>query len=356
MFKQFYKWYEDHFSDPNLNVLFLILGVAFFTFYLLGHILMPLFTAIVFAYFLDWPVQYLTRFKLSRGMATFVVMALFITLMFFAALGILPTVFKQAAALLNDLPNMLNQVQSYLITLPDTYPEFLDITTVELLITNIRDYILNSGGFLLSYSFSSILNIAALMVYAILVPLLMLFMLKDKKLLMDGAAKFIPKNNKLVVQVWNEMDGQILNYIRGKLIEILIVGVATYAVFFIMDLQYSALLAVLVGFSVLIPYVGAVAVTVPVVIVALLQWGATADFIYLMVAYGVVQALDGNVVVPLLFSEAVSLHPVVIILSVLIFGGLWGFWGVFFAIPLASLVKAILNAWASKKQLEVDQC
>ena len=64
-----------------------------------------------------------------------------------------------------------------------------------------------------------------------------------------------------------------------------------------------------------------------------------------MVAYTVIQALDGNVLVPLLFSEAVDLHPVAIILAILFFGGLWGFWGVFFAIPLAALVKAVIDAW-----------
>jgi putative permease len=55
--------------------------------------------------------------------------------------------------------------------------------------------------------------------------------------------------------------------------------------------------------------------------------------------------LDGNVLVPLMFSEAVNLHPVAIIVAILVFGGLWGFWGVFFAIPLATLVQAVLNAW-----------
>jgi putative permease len=59
----------------------------------------------------------------------------------------------------------------------------------------------------------------------------------------------------------------------------------------------------------------------------------------------VIQALDGNVLVPVLFSEAVNLHPVSIILAVLFFGGIWGFWGVFFAIPLATLLKALVYAW-----------
>ena len=54
--------------------------------------------------------------------------------------------------------------------------------------------------------------------------------------------------------------------------------------------------------------------------------------------------------VPLLFSEAVNLHPVAIILAVLFFGGIWGLWGVFFAIPLATLIKAIINAWPSPER------
>ncbi len=95
----------------------------------------------------------------------------------------------------------------------------------------------------------------------------------------------------------------------------------------------------------LVPYVGATVVTFPVMLVALFQFCLTSDFGYVMLAYGIIQALDGNVIVPLLFSEAVNLHPVIIIIAVIFFGGLWGFWGVFFAIPLATLVKAVINAW-----------
>ena len=100
----------------------------------------------------------------------------------------------------------------------------------------------------------------------------------------------------------------------------------------------------LVGLSVIIPYIGATVVTLPIALIAYFQWGWTSDFAWLMVAYLVIQALDGNVLVPLLFSEVVNLHPVAIIVAILVFGGLWGFWGVFFAIPLATLVKAVLSA------------
>ncbi len=112
-----------------------------------------------------------------------------------------------------------------------------------------------------------------------------------------------------------------------------------------MGLNYPALLAVANGLSVIIPYIGATLVTVPVLLVAFFQWGLSHDFYYLLLAYGVIQTLDGVLLVPLLFSEAVNLHPVAIIVAILFFGGLWGFWGVFFAIPLATLVRAVLSAW-----------
>ncbi len=143
-------------------------------------------------------------------------------------------------------------------------------------------------------------------------------------------------------------------HVRGKVLEILIVGGVSYVTFAILDLRYSALLAVAVGLSVLIPYIGAAAVTVPVAIVALFQWGISTEFYTLLIAYGIIQALDGNVLVPVLFSEAVNLHPVAIIVAVLVFGGLWGFWGVFFAIPLATLVKAVWKALPSQDEHEAQ--
>lgn len=148
--------------------------------------------------------------------------------------------------------------------------------------------------------------------------------------------------------IWSEMDVQFANYVRGKAIEILIVGIASFIAFLILDLNYAALLALLVGLSVLIPYIGATVVTLPVLLVGYMQWGYSPDFLWLFVVYGTIQLIDGNMLVPLLFSEVVNLHPVAIIVAVLLFGGIWGFWGVFFAIPLATLVKAVYNAWPRK--------
>ncbi|NAX38597.1 AI-2E family transporter, partial [Vibrio sp. V27_P1S3P104] len=196
----------------------------------------------------------------------------------------------------------------------------------------------------------SLVSIATLAVYLILVPMLVFFLLKDKQEMLNVASGILPRNRKLATKVWLEMNQQISNYIRGKVLEILIVGGVSYVTFAILELRYAALLAVAVGFSVLIPYIGAALVTVPIAIVGLFQWGMTPQFYTLLIAYTIIQVLDGNVLVPILFSEAVNLHPMFIIIAVLVFGGLWGFWGVFFAIPLATLVKAVWHALPSNDE------
>ena len=195
------------------------------------------------------------------------------------------------------------------------------------------------------------MNLVTLGIYAFLVPLMVFFLLKDKRQLIDGVSRFLPRNRTLASKVWVEMQQQIANYIRGKLVEILVVTAVTYAIFLTFGLNYPLLLAVAVGFSVLVPYIGAVLVTIPVVLVAIFQFGDTHTFWYILIAFVVSQLLDGNLLVPFLFSEVVNLHPLIIIIAVLIFGGLWGFWGVFFAIPLATLVKAVVNAWPSNETL-----
>jgi len=118
--------------------------------------------------------------------------------------------------------------------------------------------------------------------------------------------------------------------------------------------NYAMLLSVVVGLSGLVPYVGATVVTIPVLLVAYVQWKWGNEFVYLMTVFLIIQALDGYVLVPLLFSEVVNLHPVAIIVAILFFGGVWGFWGVFFAIPLATLVQAVMVAWPREKEAEIS--
>jgi putative permease len=240
---------------------------------------------------------------------------------------------------------MLAKGQESLMRLPAMYPDLITPEQITSIISTIKTEIAMLGQKILSLSLSSVVGLITLMVYFILVPLLVFFFLKDKNKIIGWFIQYFPEDRGIADDVWNELDEQISNYVRGKFWEILIIGSVSFVAFSILGLNYAALLAVLVGLSVIIPYIGATVVTIPVFAVAWFQWGWTGEFIYLAITYLVIQALDGNVLVPLLFSEVVNLHPVAIIVAILVFGGLWGFWGVFFAIPLGTLVKAVLTAW-----------
>ncbi|HBH10993.1 MAG TPA: AI-2E family transporter, partial [Gammaproteobacteria bacterium] len=275
------------------------------------------------------------------------VYSLFLVFMAFILFGLMPLLSKQVSQFFQEVPEMMRNIQGLLLRLPEQYPDLVSEEYVWELNSNLRDSFSALGQNVLSFSLASMPAVVTILVYLILVPLMIFFFLKDKVVVIDWMASFLPKERHLVNEVWIEMDAQIGNYVRGKFNEILIVGSASYIVFVILGLNYAFLLAMVVGLSVLIPYIGAAIVTLPVALVGYFQWGLNADynFTWLMISYFVIQFLDGNVLVPILFSEAVNLHPIAIIVAILVFGGLWGFWGVFFAIPLATLVKALINVW-----------
>ncbi|WP_068545498.1 AI-2E family transporter [Thalassotalea crassostreae] len=352
MIQYIVNWYKEKFSDPHVVSLSLIILVLFLVIFFFGNLLMPVIVATVLAFLLEKPVQSVANMGLSRSKSVMIVMLIFVTVCMVLILGVLPVLWQQTSTLISEVPNMLSKGNEFLLTLPERYPELIQGEQIVSIIESIKAKLLEWGELILAGSLNSISNIVALLIYLILVPLMVFFFLKDKEDMLNNAKTFLPKESRLTRQVGSEMYLQIHNYIRGKVIEILIIGLASTIAFVALDLRYAVLLGALVGLSVLVPYVGAAIVTVPVVLVGLFQWGLSAEFGYVMLAYGIIQVIDGNILVPLLFSEAVNLHPVAIIIAVIIFGGLWGFWGVFFAIPLATLVKAVVNAWPESREVE----
>ncbi|MHC8390767.1 AI-2E family transporter [Pseudomonas sp. MDT2-39-1] len=351
MFKVLRDWIQRYFSDEEAVVLAVLLFLAFTAVLTLGGMLAPVLAGMVLAYLMQGLVVTLERLRMPGGVAVGLVFALFMGVLLVFIIVVVPLLWHQLITLFNELPGMLAKWQSLLLLLPERYPHLVSDEQVLQAIEVARGEIGKFGQWALTFSLSSLPLLVNIMIYLVLVPILVFFFLKDREMIGHWVRGYLPRERALITRVAHEMNRQIANYIRGKVIEIFICGGVTYIGFVVLGLNYAALLALLVGVSVVVPYVGAVVVTVPVLLIALFQWGWSDQFIYLMAVYGIIQVLDGNVLVPLLFSEAVNLHPVAIICAVLLFGGLWGFWGVFFAIPLATLFKAVLDAWPRKEQV-----
>ncbi len=339
------SWFKRTFSDPQVVILGIVLIVGVAIVAGLGRMLAPVFAGIVIAYLLEAVVVRFTKLGLPRLASVSLVFLLFLACLFFLLFGLVPKLIRQLTQLVQQIPNYITQGTELLQQLPERYPQMVTEEQVQNLITGAGNELATTGQQFLTWSLASVGNIVGLLVLLVLIPVLVFFLLKDKDQLVDWFKGYLPDERHLVSSVWADVEAQIANYVRGKAGEIVIVGGVSYITFVSLGLQYSALLATMVGFSVLIPYVGAAVVTFPIAFVAFFQWGWGWSFGQVMIAYAIIQALDGNVLVPLLFSEALNLHPVAIIVAILVFGGLWGFWGVFFAIPLATVVQAVMKAW-----------
>ena len=350
----FRKWYDRYLSEEESVLLLVLLVSGLLLLATVGDILTPIFVAIILAYLMQGVTNQLFRWGVSTRIGVWISTLMFTSAFFAFVLGLLPLVWRQLVSLAREAPAMVDRGRTELMVLPERYPALISQEQIDLAVNSVRGDMAQWGQLLVAKGFSSIPGLLAVMVYMILIPLMVFFFLKDRDQILAWAGSFLPEKRPLLTRIWNEMNQQFANYVRGKVIEIIIVGGVSYASFAFFGLNYAALLGLLVGLSVIIPYIGATLVTIPVMAVAFFQWGIGPSFYWVVGAYTLIQVLDGNVLVPLLFSEAVNLHPVAIIVAVLFFGGIWGVWGVFFAIPLATLVSAIVSAWPTRPPLPAD--
>ncbi|MEC7912211.1 MAG: AI-2E family transporter [Pseudomonadota bacterium] len=348
MLEEINNLFRKIFSNEESLVFALLLGLAFFVLYFLGNILTPFLISIIFAYLLVGMQSRLEKYGLGKSLSLILTYTFFLLIGIALMIWLIPLVSQQLQSLIVEIPKWLNAFMFFVQDIPTKYPDLVSSDQIATFLQTASSQITSISQDFLKASISGIQNTLLVAINLILLPILVFFFLFDRKSIIAGFLSVLPKERTMLKQVWVEMDEQLSNYSRGKVIEIIIVGSVAALLFMYFDLQYVALLSVLVGLSVLIPFLGAFIVTLPVAAVGLLQFNLTFDFWLLMGSYLVLQILDGYLLVPLLFSDAVKLHPVAIILAVFVFGGLFGIWGVFFAIPIATLIKAIWNSWPEK--------
>ena len=348
MIKLIKDWYTDNFTDPNQVSLALVLIFSIIVTYILVQTIAPILVAIVLAYMLEGLVQHLMKItKATRHFSVIVVFFLFLIISILTLFMLLPLLLDQLTLLVKSLPEIFNKSKQLILGLYDEN-EYIPKDYIDNIFLGLQGETSKVGNSIFTFSLASAGGLFAIIVYAILVPIMIFFMLFDKEIINSWIARFFPKKLELTRRAYSELNLKIGNYIRCKFIEIMIVWISSFILFFALGLNYSLLLSFLCGLSVIIPYVGMIAVTIPIILVAYFQWALGSEFWYVIIGHLLIQAVDGNVVVPILFSDAVNIHPFAILLSILFFGSVWGIWGVFFAIPLAVLISTILNVWPER--------
>lgn len=345
MFDIFIHWYKRRFSDPNAVAFVCLFIVSVLFIYFFRHILTPIFIAVILSYLLDWPTTKLERSGLSRRLASSLVFLVFLFCVILMILLLLPIIWQQAISLFEQVKVLLTRFNEFVQHLSLKYSDVFDNVLLQVLSDKLKEFVAKSSDQFLQFSLNSLAGLFTVIVYSFILPLLLFFMLKDKQQITQYCQQFLPQKRALIYQVTLEMHRQMGNFLRGKAIEMVLLALVSSFTFFLLGLDYALLLGILVGVSILIPYVGLIIVTLLVMMVAFSQWGFGSEFWLVMFFYSLIQMIDGNLVAPLLYSEIVDLHPLAIIIAVIVFGGLWGVLGAFFAIPLTMLINIIIQLW-----------
>ena len=372
------NWYLRHFSKPGTVEFAIVLIVCFLIVYYLMWLVGPIVIAICIAYILDFFVVYLEKkLNFKRNFASIIVMTSFIAIALMLLILVVPLIIKQAAEFYNtililgdnvagalhleqntgkdakNIDALIAQNIYYIIeSMPDPLPSMLTEESFGQYITQIRTAAMAFlAGLMRNNLMPSVINVFTFLLYLVVVPIFTFLMLYNKYSIKNNIKTYIlPQNQNIINQFWPRLNSQIQGYIRGKILHIIIITIVNTLAFSLFNLNYAFLLGLGVGLSVVIPYVGAVIIVVPVISIALFQFGLSSTFAWLLVVYTIIQLVDSNVLTPLLFSKTSNLDALSILTAILIFGGLWGFWGVFFAIPLATFIKTIITQWPSSNK------
>jgi putative permease len=345
-----HEWFRRNLANPQVVILILfIVGIAAIIF-LMGKIIAPVLLAVVIAYLLEGLVGFFEGKKVPRIAAVLTIFIIFMVFGISVFLGIVPLVISQLSQAVKELPAVISVVHQGIQALPERFPELISPDHISGIMQSLQEELGALGQGIITLSMASIRNFVVFLVYMVLVPMMVLLFLKDKQVILGWLRKFMPTDSGLLTTVWRDVDRQIGNYIRGKIWEIIIVWCVSSITFSILGLRYPLLHGLIVGLSVLIPYVGAVIVFFPIIIVAFFQWGWSGDLLSVAIAYLTIQFVDGNILAPLLLSGVVNIHPVAVLVAILVFGNLWGILGIFFAIPLATLLRSIIVAWPHPPQ------
>lgn len=223
------KWIERYFSDEEALFLFLLIGAFLLIILTLGKPLAPVFAGLILAFLMQGGVDKLVAKKIPHILSVGIVFAGFLSFLLALSLVVFPLAWKQMSNLVQELPRMVQQVQALLLVLPQEYPQWVSESQIREIMQLASSELSNAGQWVFTYSLNSLAGVMTLLVYLVLVPILVFFFLKDGRALVRWWITFLPKKRKMMTSVWHEMDDQIANYIRGKVIEILTRGDAHLA-------------------------------------------------------------------------------------------------------------------------------
>lgn len=319
---------------------------------ILGNATFAIFISILLAFLLNPIVNKLETYGIKRGSGTIITYLAIVAILAFLGVAIVPEIIDQGSKFITNLPYTLN-------TLIKRIDEFLiswniDSKILVTIQTTVNNYLLDLAKNIPNWTSSVIEKLQgsiASLVTMVLIPIITYYFIKDKDRIIKSVYKVIPKNIKNdSVYLYKEINFAMHEFIISRALMALFIGVATGIMLWIFGIPFAFVIGIITTLMDIVPYVGPVIATAPALIFAFIKSPLT--FVWVAFLCWFLQWIEQNVVGPKLFSSSSGLHEVVILISIIVGGGIFGVWGMILAVPAVVIVKILVKYIIKKLRSE----
>lgn len=326
----------------------LFLAIAVLIKYL--SLFMPFIIALLIAFLLSPFVDYLEGTGMSRTIAVVIIFIIFGLVLFVAFKMLPPILFREIDGFKQQLPAYAESAKSLsadaiktVNKLEKENPWIKRFNLSKTIETSINKFGTSKEagdmGKIAGFVTKILSSAMDIILFLILIPFLVFFVMRDGRLIKKTMIALVPNRYfEMALSIQYELDRQLRNYIKGQLLDTLIVGALSWIALRIVGMKYDFAIGWMAGFANLIPIIGSIIPSVIVVFVALLDANSLSLAIKGVIALQVVQLLDRAIVSPIVVGKSVSLHPVLVMFAIIAGGYVMGVFGMVAGVPLFSAV------------------
>ncbi|ASX27363.1 AI-2E family transporter [Rickettsia sp. MEAM1 (Bemisia tabaci)] len=325
----------------------LFIGIFISGFMLISEAIRPFFIAFIISYLLQPAIEFVaSKFKLSNKISSIVVYLIFLSIFFTALTLLVPVIYGQISTFVNNIPKYKDYFQAEILP-----PIMTKIYAVE---PNIADKIRDSLSNFINSIFTILGSLANnfwhytlitinIFVLFLLIPIILFYFLRDWTRIIENMKSLLPlKSRHKILGILSSINSLLAAYIRGQLNICLMLSIYYSISFSVIGIDLALLLRILTGFLVIIPFIGTFISFLLTLTVGYLTFGATTKLFYIIVVYLIGNICESYILTPKIIGDKIGLHPLWIIFSIFACGSLFGFIGIFFAIPIAGVTKILL--------------
>ena len=307
---------------------------------IISSIITPIIVAYVFYYMLNPLVNFFSK-KISRFSASLLAIFVGIITVLIVIIGVVPIIVEQTQNLITAMPRYVEIVKGYLEEYSDNaYVQVVvEYVNTNLNASKISERLITIATSVAQGIVSSISSTASVLVT---MPFVLFFLLKDASKFNKFVISILPKKlEKPVAETIDEIDDKVGSYIQGQMLVSLCIGVMLFIGYNVIGLHYGFSLATIAAFLSIVPYLGPViAITPAMLVAASTSW---VMVVKMLVVWGVVQFLEGNIISPNIMGRSMNMHPLTVIFVILIGVNISGVVGAILGIPVYSILKVLIS-------------